>query len=236
MVNSLFGDKNDHYSFLIDAKNLSSEIQKEVVITEIDSMLSEFEGNTSQKSFGKQQILYYEKSNPYSLYLAAESRANSKDSKADSKKDLNKVFIVHGHDEEMKQAVARVLLKLNLEAVILHEQPDENKTIIEKFEKHSDVDFSVILLSPDDFAYPEGASPNEGRYRARQNVIMELGYFLAKLGRKRVFVLYRQTDNFEIPSDYLGVLYTPYDNTASWQYKLANELKAIDPKIDKNKL
>lgn len=227
LVSSILGDKNNHYKILDDAKYLSIEIQKEVVLTEIDSMLSEFESNTSQKSFNvKQDPIFY----------SAQINTSPSALKGDSRKELNRVFIVHGHDEEMKQAVARVILKLNLEAIILHEQPKGGRTIIEQFEKHSDVDYSVILLSPDDVAYPKGASPNEGKYRARQNVIMELGYFLAKLGRERVFVLYRQTDNFEIPTDYLGVLYTPYDSSGSWQYKLADELKVIDKKIDKNKL
>ena len=152
------------------------------------------------------------------------------------KRDLKRVFIVHGHDEEMKQSVARVLNLLGLEPIILHEKPDENRTIIEKFEKYSDVDFAVILLSPDDFAYMSGESSSEGKNRARQNVILELGFFLAKLDRKGVFILYRENDNFEFPSDYLGVLYTPYDKSGNWRYKMASEMKALDPKIDKNKL
>jgi predicted nucleotide-binding protein len=125
---------------------------------------------------------------------------------------------------------------LNLEPIILNEKPDRNKTIIEKFEKYSDVDFAIILLSPDDFAYRNGESPSEGKFRARQNVILELGYFLAKLDRDGVFILYRQNDNFEFPSDYSGVLYTPYDKSGAWKYKLADEMALLDPKIDKNKL
>lgn len=152
------------------------------------------------------------------------------------KKDLNRVFIVHGHDEGMKQAVARAISKLNLEPIILHEQSDENKTTIEKFEKHSDVDFAVVLLSPDDFAYKKEESAKNGKHRARQNVILELGFFLAKLSRKGVFILYRENDNFEFPSDYSGVLYTPFDEKGNWKYKMASEMKAIDDKIDKNLL
>lgn len=151
------------------------------------------------------------------------------------KDNLRRIFIVHGHDEEMKEAVARATSKLNLEPIILHEQPNKGRTIIEKFENYSDVGFAIVLLSPDDFAYPKGVVPNEGKFRARQNVVLELGYFLAKLGRNRVVALYRNNDNFELPSDYLGVLYIPYDKE-NWKYKLADELKAIDPNIDKNKL
>jgi predicted nucleotide-binding protein len=142
---------------------------------------------------------------------------------------------VHGQDEEMKQAVARVLQSMSLEPIILHEQPDGNKTIIEKFEKYSDVDFAVILLSPDDFAYRKGESPSDGKFRARQNVILELGYFLAKLNREGVFILYRQDDNFEFPSDYSGVLYTLYDKSGAWKNRLADEMAVLDPQINKNR-
>ncbi|HEX3037168.1 MAG TPA: nucleotide-binding protein [Thermodesulfobacteriota bacterium] len=111
----------------------------------------------------------------------------------------NEIFVVHGHDETMKQAVARTLEKLELRAVILHEKPNQGRTIIEKFTDYSQVHFAVVLLSPDDVAYPRDAKPEEVRYRARQNVIFELGYFVGKLGRERVLVLYRKDDSFEMP-------------------------------------
>jgi len=151
-------------------------------------------------------------------------------------KVLNRIFVVHGHDDEMKLAVARTLEKLDLTPIILHEQPDGNKTIIEKFEQYSDVCFAIIILSPDDFAYPKNIDPSKGKYRARQNVIMELGFFLAKLGREKVFILCRIDDNFEMASDYSGILYTPYDNAGYWKYKMADEMRHVDPTIDKNKL
>src|SRR5579862_3818105 len=100
--------------------------------------------------------------------------------------ESQKVFIVHGHDNEMKIAVARALEKLGLESVILHERPDQGKTVIEKFIANSDVGFAVILLSGDDLAYPKTGKPKRARPRARQNVILELGFFVGKLGRERV--------------------------------------------------
>lgn len=148
----------------------------------------------------------------------------------------NKVFVVHGRDDGMKQAVARTLEKLGLTPVILHEQPDQGRTIIEKFVDYSDVSFAVVLLSPDDLAYPKDASPKEAKLRARQNVILELGFFLGKLGRENVLVVYREEKNFEMPSDYSGVLYTPYDTAGSWQFKLVQELKACGFEVDANKL
>lgn len=144
----------------------------------------------------------------------------------------NSVFIVHGHDEVAKTNVARFVEKLGLRAVILHEQPNRGQTIIEKFEANaSGVGFAIVLLTPDDMAAPKN-TPNETSYRARQNVILELGYFCGTLGRDKVCVLYKE--GVEIPSDYLGVVYTPFDNSDGWHLKLAKEMKEAGLNIDLN--
>lgn len=146
------------------------------------------------------------------------------------------VFIVHGHDEEMKNSVARVLEKLGLEPIILHEQADQGRTVIEKFVGHSDVPFAVILFSADDWAYQKNSNPESARPRARQNVVLELGFFLGKLGRNRVLPLFRQAANFELPSDYAGVLFKPFDDHGAWRFELVKELKASGLTVDANSL
>jgi predicted nucleotide-binding protein len=148
----------------------------------------------------------------------------------------NNIFIVHGHNEEMKASVARVIEKLSLNPIILHEQANQGMTIIEKFTEHSQVGFSIILLSADDYAYSIKQKPEEGKLRARQNVILELGYFIGKLGRNRVVALVQPEDNFEFPSDYQGVIYIPYDKEGNWKYSILKELKACDYNIDANNL
>ena len=70
--------------------------------------------------------------------------------------------------------------------------------------------------------------------RARQNVILELGYFIGKLGRKRVSVIFRE--GVEQPSDIFGMLYIRYGDDRSWQIELAQELRAAGVEIDLNKL
>jgi hypothetical protein len=90
-----------------------------------------------------------------------------------------RVFVVHGHDNGAKETVARFLEKLGLKPVILHEQPNQGRTIIEKFEDHADADYAVVLFTPDDMGHPVG-KPNESKPRARQNVLLELGFFMAK--------------------------------------------------------
>ena len=141
------------------------------------------------------------------------------------------VFIVHGHDEGAREAVARFVEKLGLKAVILHEQPNAGRTIIEKFEGSSDVGFAVVLLTPDDVGYPHD-KPKQSAPRARQNVIFELGYFMGKLRRERVAALYKE--GVELPSDIHGVVYVPMDDGEAWHFKLAKEMKAAGLPIDMN--
>jgi predicted nucleotide-binding protein len=132
-----------------------------------------------------------------------------------------KVFVVHGHDNEAKETVARFLERLGLEPIILHEQPSFGRTIIEKFEIYSgDIAFSVVLLTPDDVGGVAN-KPSHLRVRARQNVIMELGYFMGRLGRFRVCALHKGP--VELPSDYQGVLYIELDTAGAWKTKLAQE-------------
>jgi predicted nucleotide-binding protein len=142
----------------------------------------------------------------------------------------NEVFVVHGHDEAALQAVARFLERLELPAIVLREQPDQGRTIIEKFEDcASRVGFAVVLLTPDDIAGTSSAPAA----RARQNVIFELGYFAGKLGRGRTCLLRRGA--VEIPSDLYGVIYTELDPAEGWKIKLVKELKAAGMHFDANK-
>ena len=145
-----------------------------------------------------------------------------------------KVFLVHGHDDEAKQAAARFLEKLGLQPIILHEQADSGRTIIEKFETYSDdVAFAVVLLTPDDVG-AAALTPDRLVGRARQNVILELGYFMGRLGRTRVCALHRGV--IELPSDYQGILYVSMDRGGAWRTKLAQELVQAKLSIDLNAL
>ena len=146
----------------------------------------------------------------------------------------NKIFIVHGHNNEVKESVARFIEKLGVEAIILHEQPNIGKTIIEKFEKYSKVGYAIILLTGDDIGGPKNNDKSTFKLRARQNVILELGYFIGLLGRQRVCALLEK--GVEIPSDYDGILFVRYDESSTWKMELLRELKAIGYKIDVNQI
>lgn len=145
----------------------------------------------------------------------------------------NKVFIVHGHNHGVLNTVSRFIEKLGLEAIILQEQARRGNTIIEMLEKHSEVSYAIVILSPDDL----GAAVLEKdhlNYRARQNVILELGFFIGKLGRKNTSAIV--VEEIEIPSDYHGILYIKFDTGNAWKLALAKELREAGFMFDANKV
>ena len=145
--------------------------------------------------------------------------------------DLKRVFVVHGHEEAPREMVARHISDLGLKPVILHEQPNQGMTIIEKLEASGDVGYAVVVLTPDDI----GRSKQESgeKPRVRQNVILELGYFLGRLGREKVIALLK--DEVEIPSDYMGVVYVRFDDAGGWRIRLGKELQTAGYDIDWNR-
>lgn len=144
-----------------------------------------------------------------------------------------KVFIVHGRDTLLRTQVENLLRTLDLEPVILQEQANNGNTIIEKIEKYTDVSFGIVLYTPCD----EGRLKSENgelRSRARQNVVLEHGYLMAKLGRERVCCLV--SDDVEFPSDISGIGYISAKDVDQWKYKVAKELKNCGFNVDMNKL
>lgn len=148
-------------------------------------------------------------------------------------KQSNRVFIVHGHDEKRLLEVKEILKSQNLIPVVLKDEPSGGATVIEKFEKNSDVDFVVVLVTADDVGAAKSFS-EELNPRARQNVILELGYFIGRLTRSRICAL--NDSGVELPSDIHGVVYTVLDGGGAWRYKLLDELKHAGYHIDKNNL
>lgn len=143
--------------------------------------------------------------------------------------NCTKVFIVHGHNGEFKEAVARIIEKQGINAIILSEQANKGRTIIEKFEDYSDVSGAICLFTADD--YGRAKTDETDNTRARQNVVLETGYFMGKLGRDHVVLLADR--GIEIPSDLSGVVYT---DTAKWEIDLLKELKEMGYTVDFNKL
>lgn len=142
-----------------------------------------------------------------------------------------KVFVVHGRDELAKTSLETLLHEMGLETIVLHRQADEGQTIIEKFEKHSDVGYAFILLTPDEIAYfaHEDSLPDHERKkekRARANVIFEFGYFVGRLGRNKVCCVY--TGDVSLPSDVSGMIYKKYMvSVEEVAYSITKDLRAV---------
>ncbi|WP_284566131.1 nucleotide-binding protein [Bacillus anthracis] len=142
--------------------------------------------------------------------------------------DNKKVFIVHGHDNDLKQQLEIFLSGVGLKPIVLHREANKGRTIIEKFEAHSDVKYAFVLLTPDDI----GCSVNDKdqpvehyNFRARQNVIFELGFFIGKLGRANVCTLY--VEGVELPNDISGLVYQQVNNNIEdVGFHIIKELKA----------
>lgn len=143
---------------------------------------------------------------------------------------MRKVFLVHGRNEEATQKVARFLDGLKLEAILLEEQAYEGRSTLEKFAGHSDVGFAVVLITGDDVGRPKDAPPDGLKPRARQNVIFELGFFLGKLPKGHVCALYE--NGVELPSNFHGIGYVPYDTAGAWKIRLAHEINTSGITID----
>ena len=144
----------------------------------------------------------------------------------------NKVFIVHGHDEAAKQSVARFLEKCGFEAVILHEQADGGRTIIEKIQHYTDVAFAIVLYTPCDFGRAKEEKAEKSR--ARQNVVFEHGYLIGRLGRDKVCALVKE--GVETPGDISGVVYKFMDAAGAWKMEILKEMKNAGIAVDASKL
>jgi predicted nucleotide-binding protein len=145
----------------------------------------------------------------------------------------NKILVVHGQDNEMKLEVTQTLQKLELDPILLDENPNITQNIIENIEEYDHISFAVVILTPNYLAYPNEKNLSEAKYIAKQNVIFELGYFLGKLGKQNVIVMYKKMKYFEIPN-YNGIIWIEYKN--GWYFDLIKELKERNFDVDANKL
>lgn len=143
------------------------------------------------------------------------------------------VFVVHGHDAAARLMVADFIRQVGLKPIILCEEPGGGLGILQQIERYSEVGFAVVLLTGDDMGYPR-REPRAKRLRARQNVILELGFFLGKLGSSKVRCLYQ--DGVEMPTDYQGIIYIPQDPGGGWKLRLAREMKAAGVPVDLSQL
>ena len=141
-----------------------------------------------------------------------------------------KVFVVYGHDTTARDQLELLLLRMNIKPVILSNMAPDGKTIIEALIANTDVPYAVVLLTPDDEGHIAGKEDDK-KFRARQNVVLELGMFLAKLGREKVAILHK--GSLELPSDINGLIYISFiDSVQQAKNKLAASLQKAGFYID----
>ena len=154
------------------------------------------------------------------LYLAKEEKRMD---------NTNKVFIVHGHDELLLAQVNLLLTQLKLEPIVLKNEPNGGlNSIFDKLIQNADVGYAIVLFTPDDVGGKKAEEYNL-KTRARQNVVLELGYFAGKLGKDRVCFLNNGVE--ELPSDISGITYS---DGLDWKYKIIDELKVAGYSVSKD--
>ena len=171
------------------------------------------------------------------LGLSVQINSNNNEVSQQTLPKRKKVFVVYGHDSGARTQLEAMLRRWDLDPLILDQLPSEGATIIEKLERYTqDVNFAVVLATPDDIGYRVNHE-DELASRARQNVVLELGMMLAKLGRKNVAILMKQQDKMERPSDIQGLIYIPFkDSDTDGAVLLAKEMSAQGYTIDIGKL
>lgn len=149
----------------------------------------------------------------------------------------NKVFVVYGHDMHARTQLEAMLRRWDLEPLILDQLVSSGHTIIEKLEEYTDiVNFGIVLATPDDVGFSKD-NEDKKKYRVRQNVVLELGMLLAKIGRPKVAILLSQAEDMEAPSDIDGLIYIPFkDNVEECKLSLAKEMKNNGYNLDISKL
>lgn len=144
----------------------------------------------------------------------------------DTPANNRKVFVVYGHDGNAKTQLEAMLRRWDLEPLILDQLISSGQTIIEKLEEYTQqANFGIVLATPDDIGYPKN-DESKKQYRVRQNVVLELGMLLSRIGREKVAILLSQVEEMEKPSDIDGLIYIPFkDNVEEAKLSLAKEMQ-----------
>jgi predicted nucleotide-binding protein len=148
-----------------------------------------------------------------------------------------RIIVVSGADSEMKQALRGALTKLSLIPLVMCEEPNQGKKIVENFSRdYADVAFAVVLLSPDDFAYAKNEAATKRKLRPQQDVVFELGFLVGKLGKDNVLAFFIESPNFETPTDFEGIKFTAFDDRDSWKLALIRELTSCGYTVNADRI
>ncbi len=147
-----------------------------------------------------------------------------------------RIIVVSGTDESMKQTITGALRKLGLTAIVMSEEPSQGKKIVNRFADYADVGFAVVLLSPDIYVYPKGEEATKRERTPNQDVTLMFGFLLGKLGKDKVLAFYKESQNFKFPLEFEGVKFAPIDDRGSWKLALIRELTSCGYTVDTERL
>lgn len=184
----------------------------------------------------REDIVYDEKlARDVTQEIFNEVNLNIDSNEQDTEVEGDYIFIAHGRNIDKVTEVENFVRSIGYEPIVLFKEADTGDTIIEKIEKFSKKSiYAVVLYTKCD----EGnliEKPNEKKPRARQNVVFEHGYLMAKLGRERVCAIL-EDDTIEMPSDISGIIFKIFDRDGNWKYQLSKNMSAVGINIDFNKI
>ncbi len=167
--------------------------------------------------------------------MPSPSRISEKDF-ADAESTYQSVYVVSSHDELLEQEVVSVGERLGLDLIVVNFRKEPEASLDKRFALYPAVGFAIVIMGADDLAHAKDQGMHEPRLRCAQHLVFELGFLLGKLGRERLFVLYPDFKDFELPTSFFELMYTPYKQNGSWQWDLLRQLKKAGYTVDANRL
>jgi predicted nucleotide-binding protein len=137
-----------------------------------------------------------------------------------------RILVVPGSDQLVNDEVLAFLSSVSAEIVKKDDDRRRGESLLDHLNRCGAMDFAVVILAADFFFYPRTQKPDSARLMAAQEIVFQMGYLVAKLGRERVVILYQESDHFRRPTDYFDIYYVPVTSNAVWKTDLAKRLKA----------
>ena len=145
------------------------------------------------------------------------------DSKTTQMENKN-VFIVYGRDENLLNEVKLLVTQLGLKPILISNEPDKGRSIFGKIKDSvNKCCYSIVLWTPDDVG-SLATETEKIQFRARENVLIELGYVVAKLGEENVTIIKKGNPN--IPTDIQGLALILREES-EWKNHLYKNLKEV---------
>lgn len=243
LLNNIISPYESDKEFIVDGYRLTKKDLSRFKIVETNDNIQKVL-SVAQRKIPDNVLMFYQKNDVFNdgglskdvttkmlkILKKAEKEIEQQHNNSFEKKHI---FIVHGHDAGRRNEVENFVREIGFEPIVLFREADEGLTILDKFERYSNkVCYALILYTPCDIGCLK--SQNNPKPRARQNVVFEHGYLLAKLGRNKVCAIVDGND-IEMPNDLSGLIYKSFDD-GSWRFKVAQEMKSAGISVDLNRI